>query len=188
MASTRFVESHGLASIDGGRHAGHGTANRIVPLGRSYLSFVAVVDPDEAEVSAFGSWIAARAKNERPSAVGLAVSQIERIANRLDIHAMTVSRTQADGSPISYRVAGLPEALTNSTPFFIEWGIPEEARPGRTPAPHDVTVDGITVEISGDPERLRSWLGDAPEDLVVSRGAPGIARVVVSTSGGDVVL
>ena len=44
-AAAREIEArHGLASIEGGRHPGWGTANRIVPLGSSYLELVAVID------------------------------------------------------------------------------------------------------------------------------------------------
>ena len=44
-AAAREVERrHGLASVEGGRHQGLGTAKRIVPLGDTYLVLVAVVD------------------------------------------------------------------------------------------------------------------------------------------------
>src|SRR5207253_9345067 len=40
-AAARELEArHGLASIRGGRHPGWGTANRIVPLGQTYLELV----------------------------------------------------------------------------------------------------------------------------------------------------
>ena len=48
----------GLASVEGGRHPDWGTANRIVPLGTSYLELVAVVDPAAAARSSFGRWVA----------------------------------------------------------------------------------------------------------------------------------
>ena len=47
-AGQEFVERHGLASIEGGRHPAWGTANRIVPLGDSYLELIAVVDAAKA--------------------------------------------------------------------------------------------------------------------------------------------
>jgi hypothetical protein len=36
-AARRCYEATGLASVAGGRHPGHGTGNRIVPLGGSYI-------------------------------------------------------------------------------------------------------------------------------------------------------
>ena len=50
-AARRYHEEHGLGSVPGGRHAGHGTGNRIVPLGTSYIELMAVVDGDEAASS-----------------------------------------------------------------------------------------------------------------------------------------
>ena len=51
-AAARELEArHGLTSIKGGRHPGYGTANRIVPLGDSYLELVTVADESEAAES-----------------------------------------------------------------------------------------------------------------------------------------
>src|SRR5262245_53549604 len=47
-AAARLLKTHGLASLPGGRHPGHGTGNRIVPLGDSYLELMGVVDEVEA--------------------------------------------------------------------------------------------------------------------------------------------
>jgi Glyoxalase-like domain len=63
-AASRAIEARiGLSSIEGGRHAGLGTANRIVPLGDSYVELVTVADEADARRNAFGSWLRAR----RPS-------------------------------------------------------------------------------------------------------------------------
>lgn len=57
-AAGREIEvRHGLSSIEGGRHPAWGTANRIVPLGDSYLELVAVVDAAMAAESVFGRWV-----------------------------------------------------------------------------------------------------------------------------------
>ena len=56
-AAKEVEERLGLASVAGGRHHGLGTANRIVPLGETYLELVAVVDDAEAAASGFGSWV-----------------------------------------------------------------------------------------------------------------------------------
>jgi Glyoxalase-like domain len=43
--AARDLESrHGLASVEGGRHAGWGTATRIVPLGETYLEVIWALD------------------------------------------------------------------------------------------------------------------------------------------------
>ena len=42
-AARRWYERWGLASVVGGRHPGHGTANRLVPLGSSVMSMPPMV-------------------------------------------------------------------------------------------------------------------------------------------------
>ena len=54
VAAAHLLERHGLASVPGGRHPGWGTANRIVPLGGSYVELITVVDAEEALQSQFG--------------------------------------------------------------------------------------------------------------------------------------
>jgi hypothetical protein len=59
-AASVMEARYGLTSMEGGRHPGWGTANRIVPLGAAYLELVAVVDRTQATESVFGSWVAQR--------------------------------------------------------------------------------------------------------------------------------
>ena len=59
-AARRYYKQQGLASVPGGRHPGHGTANRIVPLGSSYIELMAVVERIEADSSPLGSWVKRR--------------------------------------------------------------------------------------------------------------------------------
>ncbi|HEY7873966.1 MAG TPA: VOC family protein, partial [Actinomycetota bacterium] len=84
---------HGLASIEGGRHPGWGTANRIVPLGAAYLELDAVVDEAEAAQSPFGRWVAA-ARPSLPRLLGWAVRtpELEDVARRLDLTVAAGSR------------------------------------------------------------------------------------------------
>src|SRR3712207_8803163 len=84
---------HGLASIEGGRHPGWGTANRIVPLGEAYLELVAVVDEAEAAQSPFGRWVGA-ARPSLPRLLGWAVRTLELddFARRLDLTVAAGSR------------------------------------------------------------------------------------------------
>jgi hypothetical protein len=60
-AGRELQARYGLASVKGGRHPDWGTANRIVPLGDSYLELIAVVDQAAAADSSFGRWVASRA-------------------------------------------------------------------------------------------------------------------------------
>ena len=47
-AATQRLHALGLNVLDGGRHPGLGTANRIIPLGSAYLELLGVVDETEA--------------------------------------------------------------------------------------------------------------------------------------------
>ena len=51
-AAARLLDEVGLASVPGGRHPRWGTANRIVPLGDTYLELITV--EDEMAATAFG--------------------------------------------------------------------------------------------------------------------------------------
>jgi hypothetical protein len=119
-AAGRELEArHGLASIEGGRHAGYGTANRIVPLGDSYLELVTVADESEAARSPFGSWVA-RVQSERVRPLGWAVRThgLDAVARRLERTIRVGSRTTRSGAVLRWRLAGLERAAAEpSLPF-----------------------------------------------------------------------
>src|SRR4051812_50059872 len=54
VAQQRIERELGLDVLPGGRHAGQGSHNRIVPLGDGYLELMAIHDPDEAATNPFG--------------------------------------------------------------------------------------------------------------------------------------
>ena len=100
-AGAALFDREGLASVPGGRHEGWGTANRIVPLGESYLELIAVVDVEEAEQSEFGRAVR-RALTEDQPLVGwvVATDDIDAVAGRLDLEVEEKSREAADGSTL----------------------------------------------------------------------------------------
>lgn len=59
-ATARIEDELGVAAVGGGRHEGHGTYNRIVPLGGGYLEVLGLADPLQAERSDFGSGLLRR--------------------------------------------------------------------------------------------------------------------------------
>lgn len=74
-------------------------------------------------------------------------------------------------------------------PFFITWDIPEELYPGRQRAGHGVQPRGLSwVEVGGDAERLRDWLGGEELPIRVVDGVPGVRRVAITTSDGELVM
>ena len=50
-AAARLESEHGLVADGGGRHAGIGTENRIVPLGGGYLELIAAWRPPPSATS-----------------------------------------------------------------------------------------------------------------------------------------
>ena len=163
---------HGLASIEGGRHPGWGTANRIVPLGDTYLELVAVVDEAQAARNPFGRWVA----GAPPGPLGWAVRTdgLDKVAGWLGLTVEDGSRIGRDGRRIEWRLAGVEQAASQpSLPFFIEWA-PGTTLPGHG---HEGRIDAL--ELVGDVERLREWLGGHQLPITVRSGAPAVAAIDV---------
>ena len=190
-AAAEGIEArHGLASIEGGRHPGWGTANKIVPLGEAYLELVAVVDEAEAAQSAFGRWVAA-AHPPLLRLLGWAVRthELDDFARRLDLTVAEGSRTDRNGQLVRWRVAGVEQATAEpSLPFFIEWGHGTPL-PGRAPVTHRAgAVQIAALRLDGDADRLAAWLGTHRLPITVRPGTPAVASIVLSGAAGEVVL
>jgi hypothetical protein len=191
-AADRFLERYGLASVEGGRHVGWGTANRIVPLGPSYLELMGVVDQEEAATSPTGQWLnAALAGEDRVLAWAVATDDLEGVAGRLDLDILPGSRERPDGTVLRWRLAGVDRAMQESfLPFFIEWETPPELHPGVSAAPHRVEPTGLAwVRVGGDEARLRAWLGGEELPVRVNADGPsGVQAVAVGSAGGEIVV
>jgi hypothetical protein len=174
-AADRLVRDHGLAEGGGGRHAGIGTHNRILPLGGGYLEVIAIADHEEASTSVLGRAVAAAPDGLFGWAV--AVDDAPAEAERLGLEVTTIER---DG--LTARLAGVAQAMAQPwLPFFIQRD-PGIDDPGATG-----DAGGIAwIELTGDPERLRAWLGG--EELPVRyavEGEPGVRAVGLGS--GDVI-
>jgi Glyoxalase-like domain len=190
-AAAREIEArHGLVSIDGGRHPGWGTANRIVPLCETYLELVAVVDEEEAAQTAFGRWVAgARPEPVRPLGWAVRTPDLDRLAERLGLSVSAGSRASPGADLLRWRTAGIEQAAKEPPlPFFIEWG-QGTSFPGRAAAGHRPGSPRIArVELSGDPDRLAAWLGGQRLPITVQKGAPAIVSVTLTGPAGEIVL
>lgn len=190
-AAHSLYDEHGLASVAGGHHAGHGTANRIVPLGPNYIEIMGIVDEDEAAASPLGRWLRSQtAAGDRLAGLCLRTSDVSLIAQRLKSQVAEMSRLRPDGVELRWRLTAVQEALDEPPlPFFITWDIPAAEFPGRAKAEHEVDPVGITrVEIGVDEARLHSWVGAVLPELRASAGEPRIHRVVIETTSGKLVL
>ena len=193
----RLLDEHGLAAIPGGRHPGHGTANRIVPLGDdpdafggSYVELMYVADLEEARQSPLGGAVISRTQaGESVSAVVLQVDDLEAVEQRLGVEGLDMSRTRQDGVELTWRLTNL-DGMFGSTPApgFIRWSMPAEHHPGRGDAPHPTEPRGHAwLEVGGDPGPWREW-ADAGLDLRFVEGPPGPRRVGIATAEGEVAL
>jgi hypothetical protein len=188
----RLLRDHGLASVRGGHHPAWGTANRIVPLGNSYVELLSVVDHAAGASTHLGrTLIDLSAAGDRWFSACLADDDLEATAARLGLEVVPGSRTRPDGTVVSWRSAGI-EAPSRPRwlPFFITWDVPPDLHPGRTHVEQAVAVDGIErVELTGDPARMRAWVGEADVPLEVRPGEPAsLDTVVVRSAEGDIAI
>lgn len=188
-AGGRLLEERfGLASLEGGRHPGLGTANRIVPLGDTYLELIAVVDGDAAAANPFARWVAEVARRE-PQPLGWAVrtDDLDSVARRLGLTAERGSRARPDGTVVRWRLAGVERAVDEpALPFFIEWE-PGMPLPGRAPAAHAAGAARLSrLGLSGDRERLEAWLGPHELAVEVAPGPPALVAVSIATRDGEI--
>jgi hypothetical protein len=189
-AARQIQRRYGLASVEGGRHPGWGTANRIVPLQTSYLELIAVVDQAAAAETSVGQWVASGASRPGRS-LGWAVrtSQLDTIARRLSLTVSSGSRVTPTGEVLRWRSAGIEQAAADpSLPFFIEWAAGTRL-PGTTAVDHPAAPARISrLLLEGDPGRLAAWLGDHALPIVVRAGSPAITAIVLLTATGEAIL
>lgn len=190
-AGGRVLERHGLGSISGGKHEAWGTGNRIVPLGSDYIELLGVVDPAVAAGNPFGrSLEAAVSDGDRFVGWCLRTDDLDGVAARLGLPLEDGARTLPDGEVVRWRLAGRNAGTDQAwLPFFISWDVPAERHPGRAEAPHRVRPLGVSwVEVAGDQDRIRDWLGGAPVPVRVVDGLPGVRAVGVGTVDGEIEL
>jgi Glyoxalase-like domain len=190
-AAREFEARYGLASVEGGRHPGWGTANRIVPLGESYLELVAVVDGLEAAQSAFGRWVAAvhPEPGGRPFGWAMRTHDLDEVARRLSLTIEAGSRAAPSGQLLRWRSAGIEQSAAESAlPFFIEWGqgMPLPGRAAVTHRPGSVAI--TRLELAGDADRLAAWLDNHRLPIAVLAGGPAVRKVILTGAAGEFVI
>ncbi len=117
----------GLSVAPGGLHPDHGTANRLVWLGDTYLELVAVVDPERARGSWFGRLVLERVEDGGGlAALCLASDDLDadliaaRARGALVEGPVAGERRRADGRVVRWRLA-VPDPLGSEwAPFLIE--------------------------------------------------------------------
>ncbi len=192
--AVRLERDHGLASLPGGRHAGHGTGNRIVPLGDAYIELMGIVDEEEAAASPMGAWLREQTTaGDRFAALCLRsdAAGFDAVAERLALRPLPMSRAAPGGVTLRWRLAGLGDAMADpSRTFFIDWQVPPEHHPARGAAPHRVEPAGFAwVELAGEESAIRGWLGEEVPGLrVAAAPEPGVRAAVALAAGGEIPL
>ena len=188
---SRLESEHRLPSVPGGRHAGLGTENRIVPLGEAYVELVGVADRDEAAATPFGSWVLGQIEGGE-AWIGwcLRTDDLDGVCARLGLEAEAMTRSRPDGFELRWRLAGLERAREEPwLPFFIQWDVPEDEYPGRAGGEVQATGARLAgVEVGADEDALREWVGELPGTVRVTAGQPGVHSVAVAGAGGIEVL
>jgi hypothetical protein len=189
LAAARLRDEHGLVALAGGRHPAWGTANRIVPLGSTYLELVAVVDPEVAAHSAFGTWVSEMASGRTGGGWAVRTHDMSATAERLGLDVVAGSRVTSDGVELRWQLAGLPElaAAERALPFFIAWG-DGTPLPGAVPVRHgadDGDGDGEMVldriGVACDPAALHHWLAGLSLPVDTVPGSSGVRSVRCSS-------
>jgi hypothetical protein len=162
-----------------------------VPLGPSYLELIGVEDEEEASRGFLGQHlITVLREGERFVGWCVRPERFDEAVARTGLEAGEGSRVRPDGATVRWRSAG-PEVTMQdpSLPFFIEWLVPEELHPGRMGAEHRAEPRGISwVEVQGDEDAVRSWLGDESVPVRVVPGSPALLAVGIATAGGEIIL
>lgn len=157
IAADALRRDHGLITLPGGRHPAWGTRNAIVPLNGAYLELVEVEDPEAPMVG-----FTARVAEVAAAGGGLALwcERVDDITAEAAVRGYEVvpgTRENDDGSVLSWRVAGIPQACaTPLLPFLIQWDDPARM-PGALAAAHRCgAIEKVHVDVGAQgPRDLR---------------------------------
>lgn len=194
-ASTRLRNEHGLDAVAGNRFPGTGAANRVVPLGDQYIELLSIVDRNEAQGSPLGqALLALIEQGDSLLAWALPSDDLDAVAARLGLEPQPFRMTPPTGDTLSWRLVGMTEAFAEpGLPFFIEWDDRDAydamiAR-GRATARHTNAADGIAwIGITGDEQRVRSWIGAAEAPLRITPGPPAITAIGITAKDDEITI
>lgn len=185
----------GVHPVDGGNHPRFGTRNVILPLRHDrYVEVVEVLDHPASYKAPFGQ--AVRIRSEAGGGwLGwvIAVDDIDEQERRVGRDAVDGNRTRPDGTQLHWRQLGVKGLIADpQLPFYIQWGDHTEH-----PSHSGETRTRIReLQIAGDPERIRDWLGVPTESVSPSiylaftapHGTPGLLSVAFQTPEGRVTI
>ena len=181
--------------INGGVHPRFGTRNMIMPLGGgTYLEVVEVLDHPASDKAPFGQ--AVRARSEAGGGwLGwvVRVEDMTEAEKRLGREAAIGCRRGPDGVELKWHQLGVKGLMADpQLPFYIKWD--DESRHPSVGAVTAVSISGL--QIAGDPQRVREWLGRPADQtssvidftFVAPHGTPGLLSVTFFTPKGPVTI
>lgn len=189
----RLATLIGVPPVDGGVHPRFGTRNVILPLAEDrYLEVVEVLEHPAADKAPFGQVV--RARSEAGGGwLGwvISVEDIHQQEERLGREAVNGNRHRPDGVELRWKQIGVKGLQADpQLPFFVQW---EDG-----PHPSQGATTGVrlsSLEIAGDPDRVRDWVGVSKEytpdvdfNFVSPRGTPGLMSVTFETGQGPVTI
>ena len=189
----RLGELLGEAFVDGGIHPRFGTVNMVLPLSAgTYMEIVEVLDHPASDKAPFGQ--AVRARSQAGGGwMGwvVAIDDIEPHEIRLGRESVQGNRHRPDGVELRWRQLGVKGLQSDpQLPFFVQWesGVEHPS----TGCSGNLHLE--CLEIAGDPDRVRDWLGDPDVDpledveveWVAPHGEPGIVAARFETARGQV--
>ncbi|MGI8613060.1 MAG: VOC family protein [Nocardioidaceae bacterium] len=192
--SFRIASALGEELSDGGVHPRFGTRNRILPLASGrYLEVVSVLDHPASDKAPFGQAVRACSDNGG-GWLGwvVATDDIAPLETRLGRPAVPGNRHRPDGFDLRWKQLGVEGLQADpQLPFVVEWDVGAADHPS---AGASGAVDLVALEIAGDPERVREWLGpgalaaldDVTVHWVLPQQSPGVVAAHFTTAYGNV--
>lgn len=192
--AARLGAALGVDPIDGGAHPRFGTRNLVLPIadGR-YVEVVEVLDHPASDKAAFGQAVRARSADGGGWLCWVVeVNDLTPFEMRIGHDSVPGNRHRPDGVELRWRQIGVKGLLVDpQLPYMIRWDVPRDLHPS-TGGSAEVVLTGL--EIAGDPQRVRNWLGLDPEyatnhldfSFVAPHGTPGLLSVTFQTPTGPV--
>jgi hypothetical protein len=189
--AARLAKLIGVEPVDGGVHPRFGTRNIIFPLAdKRYVEVVDCLDHPASDKAPFGQAVKARME-AGGGWLGwcVRVDDISPVEERLGRSAVEGNRHRPDGVELRWRQIGIKGLMSDpQLPYYVQWE--DESVHPSVGAETNVTIEGL--QIAGDPERVKEWLGLPPDQtssvidftFVAPRGTPGLLAVTFQTADG----
>jgi hypothetical protein len=117
------------------------------------------------------------------------VDDISPVEERLGRPAVEGNRHRPDGVELRWRQLGIKGLMSDpQLPYYVQWE--DTSVHPSVGASTSVTIEGL--QIAGDPERVKEWLGLPPDrtssvidfTFVAPHGTPGLLAVTFQTPEG----